>query len=245
MPSKLTTAELLAQARWQAARHVPYLARSLYAMTFVETDAVPTLAVDDRWRVYFNEEYIHKCAAEGTLVGELFHECLHPTLRHSSRSKVIGATDHKHWNGAADAELDQQIEAAFAVIPKQPFRLVDDRVRPECFEGGAGGMTAEELYKLPRKSKSGGKPGKDGKCTCGGGSGAGVPLPFEGKPGKAQVPSRMTNRENLCLPASPTPKPTSSAPRRRTRSKNTLKRVAARCPVDYCDGRKNSASPRL
>lgn len=186
--SALTINELLSKARWQAARAVPYLARSLWAMTFVETSEIPTAAIDDKWRVYYNPDYIKKCATDGTLIGELFHECLHPTLRHSSRSKVIQAADHEHWNRAGDAELDQQIEAA-------GVKLVDDRVRPENFKGGAKGMTAEELYKLPSDGSGKSKSGKP-KCSCGGGSGAGRPMPFEGKGGsEKKLPTGLSEAE--------------------------------------------------
>lgn len=154
---KLTTQDLLAKARWQAAKRVPYLARSLWAMRFVVTDRVPTCAVDDQWRVYVNPAYAEKCMANDTLVGELLHECLHPTLRHRQRALTIRATNHRRWNACGDAELDQHIEAA-------GVKLVDDRVRPQAL-GGDRGMTAEELYRLPHP---------DGQGRCSGGSGTGL-----------------------------------------------------------------------
>lgn len=142
-------------------------------MTFIESAEVPTLGIDTAWRVYANPAYIAKCAQDGTLVGEVLHECLHPTLRHSTRAKVCGATDHEHWNGCADAELDQRIEG----LPRHKWvNLVSDRVTPEML-GGTKGMPAEALYVLPRK----GSPPK----KCGGGSGASGKKEAWEKPGDA------------------------------------------------------------
>ena len=157
--SVLTTSELLAKARRQAVRTVPYLARGFWAMTFIESDKAPTLGVDAHWRVYCNPAYVRKCADEDTLVGEIIHECLHPTLRHASRAKIIHAEDHRHWNCCGDAELDQRIEEIGSV------KLVATRVRPKDL-GGEEKMTAEELYRLPRKPKPKGP-------RCAGGSGTG------------------------------------------------------------------------
>jgi predicted metal-dependent peptidase len=154
----VSTLDWLARARWQAARVVPYLSRSLWAMRFIETEDVATCAIDERWRVYVNPAYIQNCAKNGTLLGEVLHECLHPTLRHGPRAKAIRADNHRRWNGCADAELDQQIEAA-------GVQLVDKRIRPEDF-GGHRGMTAEELYRLGS--------GSDHAGRCAGGSGTGA-----------------------------------------------------------------------
>jgi predicted metal-dependent peptidase len=173
----ISTGDLLAKARWQASKKVPYLSRSLWAMTFHESTELETLGIDDKWRVYVNPAYVLKCAKEDTLVGEVIHECLHPTLRHKPRALAIHATDAKHWNRCGDAELDQRIEEIGGV------KLVENRIQPEHL-GGTDKMTAEELYRLPRpKSPKGGGKGEPG--TCGGGSGAtGKPAPWEKpKPG--------------------------------------------------------------
>jgi predicted metal-dependent peptidase len=157
--AQVTIGDLIAKARWQAARKAPYFSKSLWAAVFIETPEVPTIAVDDKWRIYYNPDYVKKCASEDTLVGELLHEVLHPTFRHKSRAATIHAEDHKHWNCCGDAEIDQKIEA-------MGVQLVKDRITPKVL-GGTEGMTAEELYRLPRKE------GKQGKPKCSGGSGTG------------------------------------------------------------------------
>ena len=100
-PSIISTADFLARARWQASKFAPYLSRGLWAMTFVETEAVPTAGIDDRWRVYVNPNYIRKCAEEGTLVGEVLHELMHPSMRCLQRGKTISA-EHRRWNACHD-----------------------------------------------------------------------------------------------------------------------------------------------
>lgn len=164
MSAQLSPSELLAKARWQASRQAPYLSRALWAMTF-HLSEVPTLGIDERWRVYYAPDYIRQCHGQGTLVGEILHECLHPTLRHGPRGKAIRAGNARRWNACGDAELDQQIEA-------MAVKLVESRVRPADL-GGLPKQTAEELYQKA--------PEKEQPCHCAGGSGAGRPMPFEGK----------------------------------------------------------------
>jgi predicted metal-dependent peptidase len=167
----LSVLDSIARARWHASKVAPYLSRALWVATFVESEEVPTMGVDDHWRVYCNPDYVRQCAKDGTLVGELLHEVMHPTMRHRQRALLCHAEDHGHWNACGDAEIDQQIEAMIAGYrppPGMAAKLVDKRVRPEDL-GGTRGMTAEELYRLPRE-----------KCKprCAGGTGA------TGAPGK-------------------------------------------------------------
>ena len=63
MDPKLSDA--LALARWRASKAVPYLARALWAASFIEakpSDEVPTFAIDSRWRVYVNPSFALACA---------------------------------------------------------------------------------------------------------------------------------------------------------------------------------------
>lgn len=171
-----STLDLLSRARWLAAKVAPYLSRALWVSTFVETEDVPTLAVDEHWRVYCNPAYVRQCAKDQTLPAELLHEVLHPTMRCMQRKARLGAEDHHRWNCCHDAEIDQQIEAmldAYRPPKGLEVKLVDKRVRPKDL-GGETGMTAEELYRLPHPAPK--------KPRCGGvlfvpGKGAGEPGP--------------------------------------------------------------------
>lgn len=173
----LSVNDLLGRDRWQASKKALYLSRGLWAMRFIECDAIDTCGIDEYWRVYINPKYARKCADEGTLIGEILHECLHAVMRHAPRARAISAVDPQ-WNYAADIEIDQKILAMHV-------KLVEDRV--PC-PPGRENWTAEEHYHASLK-KDGKKPREGGKKPhegcCGGGSGTGGgPKPWElGKPG--------------------------------------------------------------
>ena len=178
----ISVLDSIARARWQAAKVAPYLARALWVATFVESEDVPTMGVDDRWRVYCNPAYVRKCAQDHTLVGELLHEVMHPTMRHRQRALLCRAEDHAHWNACGDAEIDQQVEAMFEgyhAPAGMTASLVDNRIRPGDL-GGKPGMTAEELYRLPRPKKP--------KPRCAGGTGATGAPGGKASPGDKEAP---------------------------------------------------------
>lgn len=163
-------ADTLAIARWLAAKHVPYLARGLWACSFVETPEVATFAIDDRWRVMVNPEFAQACAADGSLPAALVHEALHNVLRHRPRAESIGATDPKRWNVCGDCEINTRIDEIGGLA------LPSCGVRPKDF-GWPLNLAAEEYYQHdpPQpKAAAGQKP--EG---CAGGSGAGAPHPAE------------------------------------------------------------------
>ena len=186
-PIVLTELDYLAAARYMAAKKFPAVARGLWAMNFVLTDEVPTCAVDEYWRVYFNPAYVMKCQKEGTLVGEIAHELSHPLLRHSSRGKLAAPLDSQGWNVAGDKEIDQQLLAA-------RFVLVSNRV--EC-PAGCEHFSAEEHYAHDKKQgKSKEQESKPG--TCGGGSGTGgkaesweLGAPTSKAPGKSEAQAHV------------------------------------------------------
>ncbi|WP_081995828.1 VWA-like domain-containing protein [Thermus sp. 2.9] len=68
--------ERLRAARVVLAQRFPYLASVLFQVRLVETEAVATMAVDDRLRVYFNPEWTASLG-DGELLGVLFHEVSH------------------------------------------------------------------------------------------------------------------------------------------------------------------------
>jgi predicted metal-dependent peptidase len=171
---RLTVRDTIDKARWHATKKFPYLSRALFAATFVETDKVPTMAVDKRFRVYFNPAHIRECELESfdAVIEGVVHEILHPTLRHETRARASHAADHAHWNRCGDCELVQSIRAA-------GIKLWSKGLTPEKM-GWPEDLTAEEYYKLPRDQDPRGNP------TCSGGSGAGGnPGPWELTPGEA------------------------------------------------------------
>ncbi len=172
------TRDMLGKARWQGSKKLPYLSRGMWALTWVFTDQVPTMAVDRRWRVYVNPAHVAECAAEhfDAVIAGVVHETLHPFLRHPERAEAAHCGDRAHANVCQDCELVQHIQAA-------GIRIWSKDVTPELFKWPRG-LSFEEYYKLPRPKGPGGggkgppTAGSGGKCS--GGSGAdGVKAPWE------------------------------------------------------------------
>jgi predicted metal-dependent peptidase len=175
--------DALALARFQASRAVPFLARGLWACTYVASDDVPTFAIDRKWRVLVNPTFAQKSNDAKVLPRRLLHEALHNILRHGRRGDAIGA-EGAEWNVCGDCEIEQRIDEVLALafdVPKgDPLR----GVRAEDF-GWKPGEPAEAYYRQPPKQDDkGGKRPEDGEGhgkghECSGGSGAGNPHPAE------------------------------------------------------------------
>jgi len=179
-----TPMELLIKARWWATKKLPYLAKGLYACQYILTDAVPTMAIDDRWRVYVNPAHIAECMAEDfeCLITGVIHECLHTLRRHRTRGIAFRAVNHAKWNKCGDCELVQDIQAA-------GIKIWSKDLTPERL-GWPAHKSAEEYYRLDDDGKDG------GGAMCSGGSGVtGVPGPWELPPDPTKGPKGLTEAE--------------------------------------------------
>lgn len=178
-------ADILALARFQAARAVPYLARGLWACTYIESEEVPTFAIDHKWRVLVNPAFARACEQEGSLGAALVHEALHNVLRHGTRARILAGQSldgDTHdlawiaWNRAGDCEINYRIDEL------KGLKLPSCGIHAQDF-GWEPGQAAEAYYRESPK-KEGRKSG-----SCAGGSGAGCPhpgekaLPKDGEPG--------------------------------------------------------------
>ena len=102
--------------QFQAARlwithHRPYYASVLYRCPVVLTDRIPTLAVDEHWRLYVNASFAATLSVE-ELATVLIHEVNHLLRDHAARARtaaVNGADDRRRWNLAADAEINDDL----------------------------------------------------------------------------------------------------------------------------------------
>jgi predicted metal-dependent peptidase len=185
LPPDAKILDILAMARWGAARVVPHLARGLWACTYILTDDadVPTFAIDRRWRVLCNRTFAVQCHADGSLPAALVHEALHQVLRHGPRAQVfaggvaddlgetpIAGFDYDRWNKAGDCEINARIdEVTGLTLPSCGIHAKDF--------GWDDGLAAEEYYLLGDAKPK--KP-RPGPCGCSGGSGAtGSPSPGE------------------------------------------------------------------
>ena len=156
---------------WQAARlrlvhDRPYLAAAVLALIPVERPGLGSMAVDQWGRLYYDPK-LQWNAWEAANV--LYHEVCHLLRAHHERGRAIDAEaawNVNLWNIAADAEINDNLEAEGVKLPVHP-------VTPEGIHMPEG-MLAEEYYWSLKRSQSsppggGGdtpsKPGNDDEST--------------------------------------------------------------------------------
>ncbi len=139
---------LLQAARLWIGHHRPYYAAALYRCPVIPTHGVPTLAVDDHWRIYVNPAFANGLSVT-RLAAALIHEINHLIRDHSARARgagVVTRADHERWNLAGDAELNDDLEADSLDVDKQHW------VYPWTF-GFKKDLPAEIYYDLLRKKE--------------------------------------------------------------------------------------------
>ena len=126
-------------ARVRAAYQRSYFAPALFSLVPVETDAIASMAVDSRWRLYYNDAWLttHTVEENATL---LIHEVSHLLRDHETRKTQAGARDHRLWNTAGDCEINDDLHAEGLPLPGDP-------PLPGKY-GMEAGNTAESYYKL-------------------------------------------------------------------------------------------------
>lgn len=95
---------------------------ALYALTAVADASQPTLAVDERWRLYVNPHKLRQWPVI-QLAGVLLHEAGHLVRDHAGRARTVAVTGEpsRHlWNLAADAEINDDLIAAGVTLPPKP-----------------------------------------------------------------------------------------------------------------------------
>lgn len=159
--------ELLQAARLRLMDKRPYLSSALWSMHPYPVEELGTMAVDDRWRLYYdpNLQWTVNQAAS-----VLYHEVNHLLRNHMDRAKNILELDPEVWNTASDCEINHSLEhedkGSFNV--EWPFK----GHLPETY-GMKGGELAENYYdELIQKQPPQG--GQDcGSCA------DGLPRPYE------------------------------------------------------------------
>ncbi len=96
-----------AQSGRDAPRGLAYLSQALVALVTVPTDDVPTIAADDRWRIYVNEQWLASVSV-AELGRELAHLTWHLLLDHADRARGMGVGAHTAgaWGCAAHVGVD-------------------------------------------------------------------------------------------------------------------------------------------
>ena len=104
---RVMAARIIAQGRW------PYLSTLLYTLRVVESDSLPTLAVDQGWRMYYNPEFVMKQTPE-VLATMVLHEGMHCVFQHGPRFSALNQIGSRHtiWNLAGDANINEVLDQA-------------------------------------------------------------------------------------------------------------------------------------
>lgn len=151
----------------------PYLTAAFWAMHRIPTEEVETMAVDSRWRLYYNPDQVayHWSVPETSAV--LYHEVCHLLRDHAGRAPAeVNGDEHSAflWNLAADAEINDDLIAEGQPLPGNP-------VLPATIEC-PDKLTAEEYYlhlqkthckagDEPKTSETGVGEGNCGSCAHG------------------------------------------------------------------------------
>ena len=139
----LDRTKLLA-ARFRAATDRPYLASALYSLSVVESAAIPTMAVDRRWRCYVSPEFVDRLPVV-ELAAVWVHEVAHLLRDHHGRADLL-LPDERHdrfrVNVAQDLEINDDLLADGLALPA-------DRVDPVGLDLPTGLLFEEYLRRLP------------------------------------------------------------------------------------------------
>src|SRR5262245_52565974 len=98
----------LQAARVRASYQRAYFAPALFNLIPVKTDMIASMAVDSRWRLYYNDEWVAAHTVEET-AAVLIHEVSHLLREHEARKRAAAVTDDSLWNTAADCEINDDL----------------------------------------------------------------------------------------------------------------------------------------
>jgi len=109
----------LQAARVRASYQRAYFAPALFNLIPVKTDMIPSMAVDSRWRLYYNDAWLAEHSVEEN-AAVLIHEVSHLLREHEARKNAAAVRDHALWNTAADCEINDDLTAEGLPLPGDP-----------------------------------------------------------------------------------------------------------------------------
>lgn len=157
----------IAAARARAAELMPYLATALFACTPVRSDRVPTLAVDERWRFYWNPAWCGRLSV-AELAGGWLHEVGHLLREHLGRFTELGEPSSKAplFNVAGDAVINADLVGHDVTLPPGAVHIGQ-------IPGADRTMGAEQIYRLlsepPSTPEAAGLSPSEATADCGSG----------------------------------------------------------------------------
>jgi predicted metal-dependent peptidase len=190
----------LQAARVRASYQRAYFAPALFNLIPVRTDLIASMAVDSRWRLYYNDAWLAAHTVEEN-AAVLIHEVSHLLRAHEARKHAAAVRDHALWNTAADCEINDDLAAEGLPLP-------DDPPHPDKY-GLQHGENAETYYRQMMKpeathtSTTNDQPPTTSQRDCGSGA-HGERRPWElpdddgspgGVPGVDPVKAELVRRE--------------------------------------------------
>jgi predicted metal-dependent peptidase len=109
----------LQAARVRASYQRAYFAPALFNLIPVKTDQIASMAVDTRWRLYYNDEWVAGHTVEEN-AAVLIHEVSHLLREHEARKRASAVKDETLWNTAADCEINDDLTAEGLPLPGDP-----------------------------------------------------------------------------------------------------------------------------
>jgi len=146
----MATPSKMDKAKAQIVLDQPFFASILLRRKLVETDRIPTLAVNQAGTIYYNKEFTEKLPVP-QLVWGLCHEVLHVVGQHASRR---GHRNPKKWNYAGDAWINDTLDDAG----------IGERIPQTVNMPGSKDDTVENIYNaLPEQDGNGDGKGDFGQ----------------------------------------------------------------------------------
>jgi predicted metal-dependent peptidase len=109
----------LQAARVRASYQRAYFAPALFSLVPVKTDLIASMAVDTRWRLYYNEAWLDAHSVEEN-AAVLIHEVSHLLRDHDARKLAAAVKDARLWNTATDCEINDDLIAEGLPLPDNP-----------------------------------------------------------------------------------------------------------------------------
>jgi predicted metal-dependent peptidase len=182
----------LQAARVRASYQRAYFAPALFTLIPVKTDQIASMAVDTRWRLYYNDEWVAAHSVEEN-AAVLIHEVSHLLREHEARKQATAVKNPTLWNTATDCEINDDLTAEGLPLP-------DDPPLPGKY-GLLTGENAETYYR--QLYMKGSDPITEFHIDCGSGA-HGEPRPWElpdddgspgGVPGVDPVKAQLVRRD--------------------------------------------------
>ena len=159
---------MLTKAKLRLRAWVPYLTHVFSMMRTIETDKVPTMAVDQHGRLYCNEEFMSSLTPLQVAYC-LLHEVMHVVLSHCKRFKSVAPqfTERERycWNLSVDLVIQQLLAKHMGMhepsgIVRLDGMIPGTKVKYLSVPGLRAGMTGEQYYGLllPYIPEEGGQP---------------------------------------------------------------------------------------